>query len=420
MSATRSALLSRLVPLRDPAFRRLLAGRTVSFLGDGLFLVAAMWLVYDLTGSTAATGLAGFLSRAPNALKLFAGPLVDRARLGRVLVAAELWGAGVVVLVPLAAATGSLDVRIVLATLPLLALGELFATPAQSATLPRLLAGEELVRGNSVFAVATNAADAGARAAAGALVAAAGAVTAFLVDAATFLVAGLLFALASVPPREGEGTPSGALDFRGYVAELWEGARLLSGSPAGAMLAASLAANFAASAAFAVLPAFAAARGGPGAYGLFVAALTGGAVVGSFVAPAVDEWPLGAVTVAGFVLAAGCWIAGVAAGGVTITAALFVASRVPVGVYNVSVQATLQQGVPDGLLGRVTATVSSVSNVVGPAGLLVGGVVGDAVGAVPVLYAAGGGFLAAAAAWLAVPTLRRFGPPTRVEPGAFG
>ncbi|MFC6736863.1 MFS transporter, partial [Halolamina salina] len=65
------------------SFRRLLAGRATSFLGDGLFTVAVMWLVFELTGSTTYTGLAGFLLRAPNALKLFAGPLFDRSRLGR-------------------------------------------------------------------------------------------------------------------------------------------------------------------------------------------------------------------------------------------------------------------------------------------------------------------------------------------------
>lgn len=415
-----SALQARLAPLRNRQFRRLLSGRAVSFLGDGLFTVAAMWLVFDLTGSTAATGLAGFLSRAPTALKAFAGPVVDRSRLDRVLVAAELWGALVVVIVPVAAAFGQLELWVVLATFPLLALGELFAAPAQTATLPRLLDGEELVRANSAFAVVTNAVDAGARAIAGLLVAAVGAVAAFAVDAVTFLVAGVAFALLSVPARDDEETPDGSLDVRSYLREIAAGGRVLLGSAAGVMLLASLAANFASSAAFAVLPAFAADRGGPDAYGLLIAAITAGSVVGSLVAPAVDELPLGRVTVAGFVIAASVWVAAVAVDGVLATAALLSASQVPIGVYNVSVQATLQQGVPDGLLGRVTATVSSVSNVVGPLGLLVGGVVGDLVGAVPVLYGAGIGFASAAAAWLASPTLRRFGPPTRVEAGAFG
>lgn len=82
----------------------------MSFLGGGLYTVAAMWLVFDLTGSAAYTGLAGFLLRAPRTLKQFAGPLVDRSSLGRVLVGSEALGAGLAAMVPLAALAGELTV----------------------------------------------------------------------------------------------------------------------------------------------------------------------------------------------------------------------------------------------------------------------------------------------------------------------
>lgn len=64
----------------------------MSFLGDGLYTIAAMWLVFDLTGSSTDTGLAGLLLRAPRLLKLFVGPLVDRSALGLLLVDAETLG----------------------------------------------------------------------------------------------------------------------------------------------------------------------------------------------------------------------------------------------------------------------------------------------------------------------------------------
>ncbi|MFD1526142.1 MFS transporter, partial [Halolamina salina] len=130
--------------------------------------------------------------------------------------------------------------------------------------------------------------------------------------------------------------------------------------------------------------------------------------------------PLGVTNAVGLSLAGGLWIAGVELGGVAVTAALFAASRVPIGVYNVGVQATVQTGVPDDRLGRVTATVSSLSNVVGPLGLLLGGVVGDAVGATAVLLGGGVGIAATGLLWGALPSLRRFGAPTTVRPGAFG
>ncbi|MFC7188623.1 hypothetical protein ACFQL7_01320 [Halocatena marina] len=58
----RQSLHRWLAGFRTRQFRRLLVGRAVSILGDGLYSVAAMWLVYDLTGSTMYTGLAGALA----------------------------------------------------------------------------------------------------------------------------------------------------------------------------------------------------------------------------------------------------------------------------------------------------------------------------------------------------------------------
>ena len=62
--------------LGNVGFRRLYAGHAVSEAGDELYFVAAMWLVYSLSGSTALTGVAGFLARAPGALGFLFGPLV--------------------------------------------------------------------------------------------------------------------------------------------------------------------------------------------------------------------------------------------------------------------------------------------------------------------------------------------------------
>lgn len=415
----RTSVRRRYAVLDDDAFRRLLGGRAASFFGDGLFTVAAMWLVFHLTGSSSYTGVAGFLMRAPTALKVFAGPLVDRSRLERVLWGSEALGLVLVLVIPVAAALGHLSVWVVLGVLPLLALTELFAAPAQTAALPRVVESESLVRANSALSVVTNVVSAGSKALGGALIAAFGAVSLFVVDAGTYLVATVVFLGLSVPAAEGAGE-SGSLDLAAYRRELVEGFDVLTGSILGAMLLASLAANGLASAAFAVLPAYAESVGGATAYGLLLGVITGGMVLGSFAAPLFEDRPLGLASVVGFCLSGTLWVAGVELGGLFITAALFGVSRVPIGVYNVGVQATVQTAVPDEKLGRVSATVSSLSNVVGPAGLLLGGFAGDLFGARTVLVAGGVGMVLTALFWAAVPSLRRFGPPTAVESGSFG
>ncbi|WP_440006811.1 MFS transporter [Halomicrococcus sp. SG-WS-1] len=411
------AVARRLAVLGNPGFRRLLVGRGVSKFGDGLYSVAAMWLVYDLTGSTAYTGLAGMLTRAPGAFKLLAGPLVDRARLGRVLTLSEVAQCLVVLAVPLAAALGHLSVAVVLAAMPLLALCNLFAGPAQTAALPRLVDEDRMVRANSVASIVSKSVDATSRAVAGALVAVAGGVAVYVVDAVTFAVAALTFAVLSVPART---PPDDDLALGSYLADLRGGLALLADSLAGRMLVASLFANFLTGVALAVLPAFAATLGGPATYGLLLAGTTVGVLVGSVAASAVDGLPMGYTTVVGFVASSALWTGAVAVPGVVATVALFAASRVPLGVYNVSAMATVQTGVPDDLLGRVSAAIGSATSVVMPAGMLLGGLAGERFGSEAVMLLGGLGTALAAAYWFAVPSLRRFGSPTAVTSGEFG
>ncbi|UPW00166.1 MFS transporter [Halorussus gelatinilyticus] len=408
----------RVAVFRNRAFRRLLAGRTLSVLGDGFYAVAAMWLVYDLSGSTAYTGLAGFLTRVPGVLKAFVGPLVDRFPLGRTITLSEVAQGLLVLVVPVAAATGHLSVWVVLVAMPLLSLANLFAGPAQNAAVPHLVADEEMVRANSAAKVVGKTVDAAARGVAGAVVAATSAVALYVVDAATFVLAGTVFASLSIPSRGGD--PDASLDFERYLTDLREGVGVVSGSVVGSMLAGSLLANFLTGVALAVLPAFADAVGGAETYGLLLAGMTVGSVVGAMLAAAVDGIPLGRTVVVGFVLSGLAWVGAVALPGELLTVALFAASRVPVGVYNVSASATLQTGVPDGLLGRVTALVGSASSLVLPGGMLLGGFLGSRFGSRAVMLAGGVGSVLLAAYWSLVPSLRTFGPPASVSSGEFG
>lgn len=402
--------------LATPAFRRLFAGRLLSAAGDALYFVAATWLAYELTGSTLYTGAAGFLARAPGAAKFLVGPLVDRWPLRRLLVGTELAQGAAVLLVPAAAAAGALGVEAVLATMLLLAVGNLPAGPAGNAALPRVVPESALVRANTAFSTAGEAARAAARVAAGALVSAVGAVALYLVDAATFALAATLFATLPKLGGQRESDRSGS-EGEGYVARLREGIGLVVGSPAGhVLLGAGLAAGLA-GATTAVLPAFAADVGGVGIYGLLLGAVAAGALAGSVGASLVEDRPFGRVAPAGFALAGALWIAAVAAPTVPLTLALVAAAWVPVGAYNVLVLALVQAGVPDGALGRVSAIASSATSLAAPLGLLVGGALGTALPVRAVLLGTGAGFLATAAYWTHTPAVRRLPAPAAVGDG---
>ncbi|MCU4752922.1 MFS transporter [Halobacteria archaeon AArc-curdl1] len=397
-------------------FRRLYAGHAVSRIGDELYFVAAMWLVYALTGSTVFTGLAAFLSRFPQAIGFLLGPIIDRAPLGRLIVTAEGLQGTVVLLVPVAAVFGVLNVWVVLAIMPMLGILERCSGPAQNAAIPRVIDETLLVRANSLISTGDRAIGALAQALAGALIAVIGAVALYAVNAATFVASAVLFSLLAIPSTEKSGSVPSA---RAYLEDVAEGIDIVRRSVVGHMVVgAALAAGFLGMA-VAVLPAFADGIGGAATYGLLMAAMTVGSLIGALGASTLENVPFGWVTVGGFAFAATCWLGAALAGSLPVVLVLFGLAFVPVGSYNVLVSASVQTGVPEELLGRVTATAGSVTGVVGPLGLLVGGILGDFLGSGAVIAAAAVGFSLIAVYWLVVPELRTLSPVESIGKGSF-
>jgi MFS family permease len=73
--------------LRSPNFRAYYIGQAVSQLGSWMQSVAITWLAYRLSGSTATTGMIGFLAMAPYIFVTpIAGALSDRVSRRKVLI----------------------------------------------------------------------------------------------------------------------------------------------------------------------------------------------------------------------------------------------------------------------------------------------------------------------------------------------
>lgn len=438
--------------LRNPNFRRLFLGRLVTNAGDSIYMVAAMWLVYDLTGSPAYTGLAGFLVRAPQLLQALVGPLVDRWSLRRTLVGSELVQAALVLAIPAAWWFEALTVELVLVVMPLLSLLNQFVYPAQSAALPRIVEREHLVGANSAMSLAYQGTNLVFNALAGVLVALVGAVALYAIDSLTFVVAAVLFLAIRIPAAGGDAaadlggedaeapepgadddpeapsvttpaTPAtpvadGGADespFRAYLRELRDGFAYVRGTVLFALLIAGVVANATLGASFAVLPAFADLRGGPALYGALMAAIAGGGLVGALVASRVDDLPYGRLAIVGFTFSGGCWITAAFVPWPPATVALFALAFVPVGLTNVIIAAMVQTLTPDHLLGRVSAAARSMATAAAPLGALGGGLLAEQVGSVAVVALAGGGLVFIAVYTLALPSLRSMPPVGQME-----
>lgn len=401
--------------LANREFRRLFLGRLVTNAGDSLYAVAAMWLVYSLSGSTLYTGLAGFLTFGMQALQVFVGPLVDRWSLRRTLVGTQAAQGVLVLAIPAAHLLGALTVELVLVVMPLLSLLNQFVYPAQSAALPRVVEDDELADANAAFALAYQGSEAAFNALGGLLVAAIGAVSLYVANSLTFAVAVALFAGLRVPPAE---RPADAGE--GYRAELADGVRFLRTSSLWWLFGASVVANAIFGGVFVVLPAFSADIGGADTYGILLAALAVGSVAGSLVASRFQHLPFGRLSAAGFTLSAVAWAGALLVPGVAVTVALFALTMVPVGATNVLASTLVQKLVPDGLLGRVSAVIGSAATAAMPVGALVGGALGEALGASAVLWAASGAFAWLVGYTLVVPAVRNLPAPASARQLAPG
>jgi hypothetical protein len=408
--------------LGNGTFLRLFAGRLVTNAGDSLAAVATMWLVHELGGSPALTGIAGALTLAPNTVQFLFGPLADRVPLDRSLVGSQLTQLLVVLAVPAAWAFGSLSVWVVMAVGPLTALLNQPVYPAQSAALPRIVADDELTDANSAFAFALQGSDSVLNAAGGVLVAAVGGVAVFVLDAVTFGVAALLFARLGLDrangdcPPDTDGTEVVAADGgesdddTTYLADLREGFSFVRGTVLLHMAFVPIVVNFQGGMNLALMPGFADTLGGATAYGTLLSVAASGMLLGSLVAGPLDRFPYGLLAPAALTTSGIAWVVGVYMPGLFPTAALFGLAMLPLGVMNVLTSALIQSVVEASMLGRVSALLASSSSLAAPVGAFVGGAVADAVGVVPVLAVSGLAFFLAATHHLVIPSLRRLPP----------
>ncbi len=187
-------------PLRERDFALLWTGMTISLLGDGIYLVAVAWQVYDLDNDPVALSLVGTAwTLGMVAFLLTGGVISDRTERRKVLVAADVVRAAALVGMGVLSLTGAVEVWHLIALALFIGAGEAFFGPAFGALVPDVVAPQQLVEANALDQlVRQSAARLIGPALGGAVVAAVGPGTAFIVDAATFLLSAACIAALRV------------------------------------------------------------------------------------------------------------------------------------------------------------------------------------------------------------------------------
>jgi MFS family permease len=394
---------------RRPDLARLIGAGLVSMTGDWMLSIGVAYAVYDLTGSTMASAGVLMTSLVPKVLAgLVAGVLVDRWDRRRTMVAANVLLA--VGLLPLLLVDGPEWVWLVYPVLALEAVVETFFAPAEQAMLPRVVDESdpaELVTANALNSQARNLARLAGGGLGGVLAAVGGIQLVAVADGLTFVLAAFLLLRIRTSGAVAKREEAAETVVRGRVVELrdeWlEGARVALGSPTVRVLAmfwmitsfgegiwGSLFAPYVRS----VL------HGGPEALGVIsgiqaVGGVIGGLVVATFGSRWSPRRMLGAGAIAfglvdlAIALYPLAWVHAAPA------AVLMVVVGLPGAIVTAGLMTLFQQHTNDRQRGRVFALLLLVSSLFLVLGSLTAGLLGDAIGIVPVLAWQGCGYVLA-------------------------
>ncbi|NJD26698.1 MAG: MFS transporter [Chloroflexi bacterium] len=272
--------------LRRRDFGLLWVGATVSTLGDGMTIVALIWLVLERTSSPIAVGWLTFLYTAPVVIGgVVAGTLLDRFDRRRVMAADTVARAALMASVPILDATVGLPtwwLYVVAAGYGALMMVPLAGVPA---LIPSLVDDHELTSANALESISYGVGGILGPALAGLLVAIIGAPAVIGLDALTYLgFFGCLVLIRPIPAAHGR---AGAVPRGGGIGAVLR--MLMSSPPIVATTLMFMAANVGQGIFTVAVPIYAVNVLGrdAAAYGAILAAFSGGLLLGSIVVGAV-------------------------------------------------------------------------------------------------------------------------------------
>ncbi len=210
---------------RHRDYRFLLSAGLVSLVGDWVLQIGLLFYVYEITGSTMASGtvlLASFLPQV--LLGSVAGVFVDRWDRRRTMIAANVLLA--LGLLPLLAFDDSGRVWIAYLVVFYESCVEQFFTPAESSLVPHLVGADDLITANALNGQNRNIARLVGAAIGGLAAGVGGVALVALVDAATFVVAAVLLSRIRARP-----VPAGQRPSTSLLAEWRDGLALASREP---------------------------------------------------------------------------------------------------------------------------------------------------------------------------------------------
>jgi len=318
-------------------------------------------------------------------LGLFAGAWIDRHRRRPILVATDIGGAALLLIIPFAAVLGLLHIEHLYALSFLLSALGLASGVASGPYLLSLVGRERIVEGNSKLQISRSTAEVLGPGLAGGLIQLVTAPIAIAADAISQLISGLLLWLIRVP----EPTPKVTDQRENIWREIGKGLRLVIGDPSLRAIAGCFGTLSLFNSALETVYLLYVTRNlkiAPGLLGLISACGGAGFLVGALLPDKVARrFGLGPSIIGGvLLLALSDLLTPLAGGSIVVIAAMLVASQFLFGlgftVFDVGQTSLRQIATPDHLQGRVNATMRVIGMGIVPLGGLLGGALGETIG----------------------------------------
>src|SRR4051794_5590535 len=208
--------MARLPALREPTFRKLFIGQSLSYLGDRIAPIALAFGVLGIGGSAGDLGIVIAAGTVPfAAFALAAGVWADRLPRQRLMLASDLVRAIVQGLTGALLIAGSAEIWMLAALAAVYGTADAFFSPAMNGLVPQTISSARLQEANALLGGTRSMANVVGPAIAGVLIAIADPGGAILLDAGTFVVSAAFLARLELGPVEIEEEPSFMAALRG-------------------------------------------------------------------------------------------------------------------------------------------------------------------------------------------------------------
>lgn len=365
------------IRLWNKNFFLLWQGQLVSMLGDILYMIALDFWILDITGSTGLMGLLSALTMLPRiVLGPFAGVFVDKWNRRNIIVLTDFIRGIVITFVGIAGIFGFIQVWMVFIVGIISGLCSAFFGPAVNSIKPELVHESKFVKANSVTSLATSGMDMIGSAIGGVIYVAIGAPYMFLANGISYLISAFTEIFITEPKREKKAEKITFVeDFKEGFKFLWNFKTLRN-----LFLLASLLNLFVNAAFILILPYFKSMPFlGPEKYGLFMASIPMGMLVGSALLSIISIkknqkfkiYKFGALICLGILPF------------VVIVENFYV--MIPIAfisflfnvIFNTIFNSAIMLVVPSDKRGKIGALMNTISGGLQPIGTLVGGILGE-------------------------------------------